>query len=859
MYRALYAFRSAEPNALAFAAGETFLVLERSSAHWWLAARARSGETGYVPPAYLRRLQGLEQDVLQAIDRAIEAVHNTAMQDGGKYSLEQRGVLQKLIHHRKETLSRRGPSASSVAVMTPSTSDHHLDAAAARQPNGVCRAGFERQHSLPSSEHLGADGGLYQVCGEGILDGGGWGLRLHPEAQGVHSGVMHPRAIVLPMPRALGVSLAATLDVSLSSQILLPSSQIPPQPRRAAPTTPPPPVKRRDREALMASGSGGHNTTPSGGNCVSSSSSVSSTSLDTLYTGSSPSEPGFSCSPTPPPVPRRSTHTTVSQAQPPPSRASAPETPAEEVAAGTTSTPEDLEALGALNLGTTEEKAEAEAAVPRTIGAELMELVRRNTGLSHELCRVAIGVIVGHIQASVPASSPVMEQVLLSLVEGKDLSTALPSGQVCHDQQRLEVIFADLARRKDDAQQRSWALYEDEGVIRCYLEELLHILTDADPEVCKKMCKRNEFESVLALVAYYQMEHRASLRLLLLKCFGAMCSLDAAIISTLVSSVLPVELARDMQTDTQDHQKLCYSALILAMVFSMGEAVPYAHYGENAVTNQLITEHLGTPFAQFLLSIVEDGLPMDTTEQLPDLCVNLLLALNLHLPAPDQNVIMAALSKHTNVKIFSEKLLLLLNRGDSHKDHPDSCDSCLLDDPVRIFKHEPQPPHSVLKFLQDVFGSPATAAIFYHTDMMALIDITVRHIADLSPGDKVHQDPKEPAMSDLEVRRLQEAGEEGGWEMRHGGWGLHRASEAVAGGCDLLRNGECDLRMEYLSLMHAVVRTTPYLQHRHRLPDLQAILRRILNEEETSPQCQMDRMIVQEMCKEFPVLGEAPS
>lgn len=31
-----------------------------------------------------------------------------------------------------------------------------------------------------------------------------------------------------------------------------------------------------------------------------------------------------------------------------------------------------------------------------------------------------------------------------------------------------------------------------------------------------------------------------------------------------------------------DHQKLCYSALVLAMVFSMGEAVPYAHYGKNA-------------------------------------------------------------------------------------------------------------------------------------------------------------------------------------------------------------------------------------------------------------------------------------
>lgn len=110
--------------------------------------------------------------------------------------------------------------------MTPSTSDHHLDAAVARQPNGVCRAGFERQHSLPSSEHLGADGGLYQVCGEGILEkGGGWGLRLHPEAQGVHSGVTRPRTIVPPTPRAQDPSLAAALDVSLSSQILLPSSR----------------------------------------------------------------------------------------------------------------------------------------------------------------------------------------------------------------------------------------------------------------------------------------------------------------------------------------------------------------------------------------------------------------------------------------------------------------------------------------------------------------------------------------------------------------------------------------------------------------------------------------------------------
>lgn len=74
-----------------------------------------------------------------------------------------------------------------------------------------------------------------------------------------------------------------------------------------------------------------------------------------------------------------------------------------------------------------------------------------------------------------------MLQYLLSL---QDLSTALPQGQVCHDEQRLEVIFSDLARHRDDSQQRSWALHEDHALIACYLEELLKILVGA-PFTCQ--------------------------------------------------------------------------------------------------------------------------------------------------------------------------------------------------------------------------------------------------------------------------------------------------------------------------------------------------------------------------------------
>lgn len=57
--------------------------------------------------------------------------------------------------------------------------------------------------------------------------------------------------------------------------------------------------------------------------------------------------------------------------------------------------------------------------VPMTTGAELIELVRKNTGLSYEMSRVAVGVVVGHLQATLPGAAGELEQVLLSLVESK--------------------------------------------------------------------------------------------------------------------------------------------------------------------------------------------------------------------------------------------------------------------------------------------------------------------------------------------------------------------------------------------------------------------------------------------------------
>lgn len=57
----------------------------------------------------------------------------------------------------------------------------------------------------------------------------------------------------------------------------------------------------------------------------------------------------------------------------------------------------------------------------------------------------------------------------------------------------------------------------------------------------------------------------------------------------------------------------------------------YFHCAVNAPSCPC-AEHLNSQFVQFLLDVIEDGLPSDTTDQLPDLFVNVLLAFNLHIP-----------------------------------------------------------------------------------------------------------------------------------------------------------------------------------------------------------------------------------
>lgn len=404
--------------------------------------------------------------------------------------------------------------------------------------------------------------------------------------------------------------------------------------------------------------------------------------------------------------------------------------------------------------------------LPPGLGSGLIEEVRRNTGLSYEKSGVAVETLLGHLGFKIPEIAPVLDKVCQTLHESGSKDDVEESS----DYMRLQELFTELTARKDDSQQRGWALHEDESIISSLLEELLSILENAKQSHSQRAVANENYECVHNLVQYYQMETRVSLRLLLLRVFGAMCSLDSMVISFLLFSILTTELAEEIQRNMDDVQRSSYVSLVLCMLFSTGEPVPAN-----------LHDHLDEKFIKFILDTLESPPTAEYDDQVTDLLVNLVLAFNLHFHKLDDNFLMRAIAERKTVKVLTEKILLLFNRGE---------------DPVKMFDHEPQPPDSVMKFLQDLYSNPDTSGILYTNDAKVLVDIVLRHLIDLSPGDIV--------------------------------------------------------RSSHLRLMQLLLVNSDYTDHQHRLTELTKCLQRIHTEEDQDSE--FDQQIVALIYEQCPLV-----
>ncbi|KRF80631.1 NCK-interacting protein with SH3 domain isoform X3 [Drosophila virilis] len=334
---------------------------------------------------------------------------------------------------------------------------------------------------------------------------------------------------------------------------------------------------------------------------------------------------------------------------------------------------------------------------------QIVDALRRNTNLSFDLSCEALRVVLTSLeQLYNGAINPYLEAVAVH-VTGK-VATPKELLGITHDSKRLQYLFAQLADCKNDTEQRTWMLYEDEEDIIQFLEELVEILNNADENISCYEMSCDQYQMFINLVQYYQMETRWSIKKLLLKTFTAACHLDHIIVDILLTSVLPLEIVEDMKTHFANLDRFKQLVKMLTIIFSLGQPMPVNHQ-----------DYLGVHFASFLLEIVEGNNP----ELLVDMVIALILAFNQQFGEHTVNVIIEAMQNLPTAKVFTEKLLLLLNRED---------------DPTRLLKHHNQHMNTVLRMFIDIFSHPDTAGMFYTNDIKVLIDIVVRQLSDLDAG-----------------------------------------------------------------------------------------------------------------------------
>lgn len=346
---------------------------------------------------------------------------------------------------------------------------------------------------------------------------------------------------------------------------------------------------------------------------------------------------------------------------------------------------------------------------PDMIGCELIEFVKRETSLSHKQARGAAEAVLAFLGERFPSVRAITSTVIVSIKGTSPCGEALENTL---DWTRLRCIFSTILDVKSDVEQLNWALYEDQHIIIEFLEELILLLTDGDPVVCKRFLHKDQHRNVESLVQYFHMETRLPIRQILLRVFAALCALDRLSISVLVNSELPLLLAQDIQESNHELQRLTYSCLLLTMLMWTGETMPVNHY-----------DVLNANFVNFILDLMDNPMSDDEAEQIADCCTELLLAFNLQFKEAGSNIVLQALQSRSTAKEFLEKLIILVNRED---------------EPVgAMFEHDPRPPNSVHKALMDILGSSDTANLFYQNDLKVLIEIIGRKLMDSSPDDEI--------------------------------------------------------------------------------------------------------------------------
>lgn len=345
---------------------------------------------------------------------------------------------------------------------------------------------------------------------------------------------------------------------------------------------------------------------------------------------------------------------------------------------------------------------------------EVVQQVRNHTGLSYNFSQLAVSVVIQYLSNLVDESAKSSLNSVREIIDTfPPTSETLPVEclENTKDGKCMQQLLEYLTAAKEDSQQRSWQIFDDHVQIEDCLIELTSILKNADPMVINHVLKIDQYTSINNLLEYYQMELRWVIQKHLLNIFSELCKLNFVVIEIIINSILPMELARDIQNNKEDLNKQVILAEFLTLILSVGETLPISCF-----------EYMNVDFVTKILSDIEDDeLKSSNDEKKTECMINLLLSYNLQFSKIESNITLKGLAQRDNAKVLTENLLILLNTEK---------------DPVQVLILKKKPKNSVEKMLNDILADSKTAKLFYVNDIEVLVDIIIRQLLNI-PSDEM--------------------------------------------------------------------------------------------------------------------------
>lgn len=192
-----------------------------------------------------------------------------------------------------------------------------------------------------------------------------------------------------------------------------------------------------------------------------------------------------------------------------------------------------------------------ELALPDDIGNSLVRCVKSSSKLDAHQSRTVLRAVLSHLGSRLPPLDRLMDKIMTEFLA--DVKFARDA----EAEAALSELFARLESHRDNLHQITNPSSDDLGEITSLLQDILATINETHRDAVLAVVEENNYEKLIILATYYQLETRREIRLGVLKILHYLLGLSVLIARHLVSTVFLVECVQELTTTIDDANYMC--------------------------------------------------------------------------------------------------------------------------------------------------------------------------------------------------------------------------------------------------------------------------------------------------------------